>query len=62
LKGLGQTSDEPWRSITNNLSFESQLEGLTKGILDLKALIFFASVILLSLFLTHRSVEAHRWA
>jgi ABC-2 type transport system permease protein len=62
LRGFGQTSEEPWRSIASNLSFESQLESLTKGVLDLKALVFFASVILLSLFLTHRSVEAHRWA
>jgi ABC-2 type transport system permease protein len=31
-------------------------------VLDLKALVFFASVILFSLLLTHRTVEAQRWA
>ena len=62
LRGIAQGSEEPWRSIANHIAFQSELEGLSKGVLDLKALIFFASVILLSLFLTHRSVEAHRWA
>ena len=33
-----------------------------KGVLDLKALVFFLSVILFSLLLTHRAVEAQRWA
>jgi ABC-2 type transport system permease protein len=62
LQGLVQSSEEPWRTIATHLSFESELSGLTKGVLDLKALVFFASVILLSIFLSHRSVEAHRWA
>jgi ABC-2 type transport system permease protein len=62
LQGLAQGSEEPWRSIANHLSFDAQLAQLSKGVLDLKAFVFFGSVILLSLFLTHRSVEAHRWA
>ena len=43
------------------LSFDSQLQNLLKGVLDLKALVFFASVIVFSLLLTHRAVEAQRW-
>lgn len=62
VKGLTSSADEPWRSIANHISFETQLQGLTKGVLDLKSLVFFGSVILLSIFLTHRAVEAHRWA
>jgi ABC-2 type transport system permease protein len=60
LRGLARGAEEPWRSVINHLSFDSQLQNLMKGVLDLKALIFFASVILVSLLLTHRTVEAQR--
>jgi ABC-2 type transport system permease protein len=62
LRGLAQSAEEPWRSIATHLSFSSQLSGLSRGVLDLKALVFFASVILFSLLLTHRAVESQRWA
>jgi ABC-2 type transport system permease protein len=62
LRGLAQSAEEPWRSIANHLSFSSQLSTLSRGVLDLKALVFFLSVILFSLLLTHRTVEAQRWA
>jgi ABC-2 type transport system permease protein len=61
LRSLARSADEPLKSIINYLSFDSQLQGLLKGVLDLKALVFFASVILFSLLLTHRTVEAQRW-
>jgi ABC-2 type transport system permease protein len=53
--------DEPLRSIANHLSFGVQVQELMKGVLDLKALVFFVSLILLSILLTHRAVEAQRW-
>ncbi|MCI0671517.1 MAG: ABC transporter permease [Myxococcaceae bacterium] len=62
LRGVARGAEEPLRSILHHLSFDAQLEGLTSGVLDLKALVFFASVILFSLLLTHRAVEAQRWA
>lgn len=62
LRGLAQSAEEPWRSIASYLSFSSQLSTLSRGVLDLKALVFFVSVILFSLLLTHRTVEAQRWA
>ena len=62
LRGLGQTADEPLRSIINYLSFDAQLEDITKGVLNLKPLVFFSSVILFFVVLTQRSVEAQRWA
>jgi ABC-2 type transport system permease protein len=34
---------------------------MVKGIIDSKDLVYFASVIVLALFLTHRSVESIRW-
>ena len=62
LRGLSQGVEEPMRSFINYLAFDAQLSNLLKGVLDLKALVFFLSVILFSLLLTHRTVEAQRWA
>ena len=61
LGGLLQQSDEPWRSIVGYLSFGVQLTSLSRGVLEVKAVVFFASVIGLALLLTHRAVEAQRW-
>ena len=62
LRGVGQGAEEPLRSIINYLSFDAQLEDMTKGVLNLKSLVFFASVIFFFVVLTQRSVEAQRWA
>jgi ABC-2 type transport system permease protein len=53
--------DEPWRSVVKYLSFDSQVQNLLKGVLDVKAIVFFLSVVLVSLLFTHRAVEAQRW-
>jgi|APLak6261675434_1056106.scaffolds.fasta_scaffold00707_7 ABC-2 type transport system permease protein len=53
--------DEPFRSALNYLSVGQQLENLLKGVLDLRPIVFFGSVIALFLLLTHRSIEAQRW-
>ena len=62
LRGLAEGSEEPARSFFNALSFDAQLSGLLRGVLELKTLVFFGSVIFFSLLLSHRSVEAQRWA
>lgn len=61
LRNLAQSSAEPWRSLASYVSFSTELQNLDRGVLDLKALVFFSSVIGFSLFLTHRAVEAQRW-
>ncbi|KFA94342.1 ABC transporter permease [Archangium violaceum] len=62
LQGLAQATEEPVRSFISYLSFGAQLQGLMRGVLDLKAIVFFCSVIFFSLLLSHRTVEAQRWA
>ncbi|HEX8701630.1 MAG TPA: ABC transporter permease [Myxococcaceae bacterium] len=62
LRGVAQGVEEPLRSLLGYLAFDSQLQHLLQGVLDVKALVFFLSVILFSLLLTHRTVEAQRWA
>jgi ABC-2 type transport system permease protein len=62
LRGLAQGTEEPVRSLLSYLSFDAQLQGMLRGVLDLKTLVFFLSVIFFSLVLSHRTVEAQRWA
>lgn len=61
LKLVAPNADEPFRSVLNYLAFDTQLQNLIKGVLDLKPLVFFGSVIAFFLLLTHRSIEAQRW-
>ncbi|MFE8600283.1 ABC transporter permease [Archangium violaceum] len=61
LQGLAQATEEPVRSFISYMSFGAQLQDLMRGVLDLKAIIFFCSVIFFSLLLSHRTVEAQRW-
>jgi ABC-2 type transport system permease protein len=53
--------EEPVRSVVSYLSFDTQLQNLMKGSFDPKAVIFFLSIIVLQIVLTHRSIEAQRW-
>ena len=62
LGSVAQGAEEPLRGVLQHLSFGAQLEGFTTGVLRLESLVFFLSVIAFSLLLTHRAVEAHRWA
>ncbi|NBD13166.1 MULTISPECIES: ABC transporter permease [Corallococcus] len=62
LRGVAQSTAEPLRSFLSYLSFDTQLQGMIQGVLEVQALVFFASVILFSLLLTHRAVEAQRYA
>lgn len=52
---------EPLRSSLGYLAVDTQLQYLVKGVLDLKPIVFFGSVIALFVLLTHRSIEAQRW-
>jgi ABC-2 type transport system permease protein len=61
MKSLAPNAEEPLRSVLAYLAFDTQLQNLLKGVLDLKPLVFFSSVIVLFLMLTHRSIEAQRW-
>jgi ABC-2 type transport system permease protein len=61
VSSIAPRADEPIRSILNYLAFDSQLQNLLKGVLDLKPIVFFTSVIAFFILLTHRSIEAQRW-
>jgi ABC-2 type transport system permease protein len=62
LRGLAQSTEEPVRSLLSYVSFSTQLAGMMGGVLDSQTPVFFLSVIVFSLLLCHRTVEARRWA
>ncbi len=61
IKVVAPGADEPWRGVLDHLSVDSQLRNSLRGVLELKPLVFFSSVIATFLVLTHRSVESKRW-
>ena len=61
LGAQASSVDEPFRSAIRYIAFDTQLQNLMVGVLDLKALVFFASIIVMSILFTHRAVEAQRW-
>lgn len=61
LGSATRTLDEPLRSAVTYITIDSQLQGLLKGVLDPKPIVFFGSAIAFFLLLTHRAVEAKRW-
>jgi ABC-2 type transport system permease protein len=43
------------------LGVTTHLEDLVKGVIDLKDVVFYLSVIAFGLFLAHQSVQSQRW-
>ena len=61
LGAQAATVDEPWRSAIRYVAFDTQLQNLMIGVFDPKAIIFFVSIIVMTIMLTHRAVESQRW-
>ncbi|MGI5862248.1 MAG: ABC transporter permease [Myxococcales bacterium] len=55
-------TDGALSDVMNWLSAQRHLHGFARGVFDLKDLAYYLSWIVLGLFLTHRAIEAHRWA
>jgi ABC-2 type transport system permease protein len=51
----------PAGKVVGYLGVTTHLEDLVKGVVDLKDLVFYLSVIVFGLFITHQSVESQRW-
>ncbi len=58
---LGETVQGTLGSIVKYVSITDHFQELLKGIIDTKDLVYFATVLVVSLFLTLRSVESVRW-
>ena len=55
-------TDGSLSELMNWLSAQRHLHGFARGMFDLRDLAYYLSWIVLGLFLTHRAIEAHRWA
>jgi ABC-2 type transport system permease protein len=51
----------PVMQVVAYLGVTTHLEDLAKGVVDLKDVVFYLSVIVFGLFLAHQSVESQRW-
>jgi ABC-2 type transport system permease protein len=63
VMGIGEYIFEPGplRDISAHVSMASQMEDFSKGIVDLRRVVFDLSLVGLSLFLTVRVVDSWRW-
>ncbi|HET7876292.1 MAG TPA: ABC transporter permease [Methylomirabilota bacterium] len=50
-----------FRALLQYLSMTEHMDGFSRGLIDTKDLVYYASVIALSLYLTLRSLESKRW-
>jgi len=61
LSWPSETAGAALGDVLKYLSVIEHFSDMVKGVIDTKNLVYLLSLILLSLFLTHRSVEASRW-
>ncbi|HEY7389217.1 MAG TPA: ABC transporter permease [Bryobacteraceae bacterium] len=50
-----------WPTIANFLSIVTHFDNMSKGLIEIKDIVFYVSMIFFSLFLTSRSMESLRW-
>jgi ABC-2 type transport system permease protein len=58
---LGETMQGVAAGIVRYASITDHFQELTKGIIDTKDLVYFATILVIGLFVTQRSVESVRW-
>jgi ABC-2 type transport system permease protein len=58
---VGEYETALWARVLSYLSVLTHFESFARGVLDLKDLIFYVTVIFLGLFFTARSMESLRW-
>ncbi len=63
LGGLGSLAgDTMLGNVLSYLSFSEHYDRLVRGLLEAKDVVYYLSGIVLTLFIAHRVVDAHRWA
>jgi ABC-2 type transport system permease protein len=58
---VGSFQDTPLAKATAYLSVTQHFDSFSKGVLDSKDVLYYASMIFIGLFLTARSLESLRW-
>lgn len=58
---LGETVQGVGGKIIRYVSITDHFSGMSRGVIDTTDLVYFGTLLIVSLFLTHRSVESVRW-
>ncbi|HEY4364837.1 MAG TPA: ABC transporter permease [Bryobacteraceae bacterium] len=61
MNWVSSLGDSPLTKVVGYLSITDHFDSFAKGVLDLKDVVFYVSMITLGLFLTARSMESIRW-
>jgi ABC-2 type transport system permease protein len=61
LNWASQFAGGIWRSVLNYLSFFQHFDDMTRGILDTTDIVYYLSLIIFGLFLTHSVLQSRRW-
>jgi ABC-2 type transport system permease protein len=61
IGAYGQGKTGAIAEVATQLSLITHLEGFHRGLIRVQDFVYYASLISLGLFLTHRAVEAERW-
>ena len=62
LAGLGSLlGDSTVGQVVSYLSFMEHYDHLVRGLIDTQDLVYFATALILMLFLTHRVIDSTRW-
>ncbi len=59
---FGQFFSGVWADVIQYIGFFGQLEHMSKGVIDTRPLIYFPSIIVLSLMIAFRALERRRWS
>lgn len=62
LQGVGSSAEGLLRDVATYVSASTHLVSFARGAPELADVVYFLSAALLGLFLTHRAIEARRWA
>ena len=61
ISWASDTAGGTWGRILSHLSLTEHFDSFSKGVIDTKDLIYYLNLIILSLFLTLRSLDSKRW-
>jgi len=56
-----QPTASAWEKLIAYLGVTTHMDDMAKGVIDLKDVVFYLSVVVFGIFLTHQSVESQRW-
>jgi ABC-2 type transport system permease protein len=56
-----QPTASAWEKVVAYLGVTAHMEDMAKGVIDLKDVVYYLSVITFGIFLAHQSVESQRW-